>query len=255
MQKLSTGVQENRIPLSITLPPLEISAHIRRDWMASGTAVALLYDKILHGNGQNDSDLWVFCLDASRVSKGEVLGCGAVLQVWRREWGSNTTLTRGTSLEKAPNPISSAAEHRIPSELSAPALPWAFQLLPATPAFPGKGKISKLLSAPVSSTNLSQGQSCSGAGFSIPSFHPNPAVSTCCLPSLVILSWCQEGQRLLLLEEVQCIFYCHNASGNSGWALTVNMGTKGQWFLNTVYHLTTVFHFGLAIQAKPLESK
>lgn len=57
--KLSTGVQENRIPLSITLSPLEISAHIRRDWMASGITVALLYDKILHENGWNCSDLWV----------------------------------------------------------------------------------------------------------------------------------------------------------------------------------------------------
>jgi len=33
------------------------------------------------------------------------------------------------------------------------------------------------------------------------------------------------------------------------------MGTKGQQFLNAAYHLTTVSHFDLAIQTKPLESK
>lgn len=104
---------------------------------------------------------------------------------------------------------------------------------------------------------LQQGQFCFGYAFPSPpdaNFKPNPAVSKSCLPSVVIFSWCWEDQRLLLLEEMQSNFYYHNASGNSDWALTVNTGTKGQRFLNAVYHLTTVFHFDLAIQTKPLES-
>lgn len=137
------------------------------------------------------------------------------------------------------------AFHPIPQWDSDTSIPW----LPLSSWKRKRGTFSnttiQLLWATRQHQILEQGQPCSGIHFSITTadadFKPNPAVSTCCLPSLVILPWCQEGQRLLLLEEMQCIFYYHNASGNSDWALTVNMGTKGQWFLNAVYHLTTVF--------------
>lgn len=110
----------------------------------------------------------------------------------------------------------------------------------------------RLLRATEEHKILKQGQSCFEILFPSPpdaNFKPNNAASTCCLPTLlVIISWCQEGQRLPLLEEMQCIFYYHNASENSDWALDVNTGTKGQQFLNAAYHLTTASHFNLAIQ-------